>query len=208
MDTLKPMRRRSRQQGFSLVMTLIMLVIILLSSLGMMMAMRGGVSTAGNIAFRQAAVRSADVAGQEGLQWVSTQLGVDTTALNTTNTGANPGYYAIFNEADATCTTTTAFTPQSYDFANPACAMVHGSSVSGYTLYYVIHRMAAAAGSCPAAGCTGPLESANNNPGCSHDPDMPDYCGLASTRLHVYYRITIKVSGPRHNSRYIQTFVY
>ncbi len=207
MDTLKPMRR-NRQQGFSLVMTLIMLVIILLSSLGMMMAMRGGVSSAGNIAFRQSAVRSADVAGEEGLDWVNTQLTADPAALNTTDTATKPGYYAIFNEADAACTTTTAFSPQTYDFSNADCAMEHGSSVSGYTLYYVVHRMAGAYGACPAVGCTGPLESANNNPGCSHDPDMPDYCGLASTRLHVYYRITIKVAGPRHNSRYVQTFVY
>ena len=195
-------------------MTLIMLVIILLSSLGMMMAMRGGVSSAGNIAFRQAAVRVADVAGQDGLQWLGTTLGADSTSLNATDTSAKPGYYSIFNQADAACINNPdpadpSFYPQHYDFSNAACAMTHsGGAVSDYTLYYVIHRMAANAGACPGASCTGVMESASNNPGCSHDPDMPDYCGLSSNRLHVYYRITIKVAGPRHNSRYIQTFVY
>ncbi|HQR03443.1 MAG: type II secretion system protein [Proteobacteria bacterium] len=208
---------RRKEQGFSLVMTIVMLSVILLSSLGLLYAMRGGISTAGNIAFRQAATRVADVAGQTAYLWVQSTLSGNSSALDNTSAATLPGYYAIYNEADPGCSNTAAFLPQTYNFAGTnssgrPCAMAFGGStpipVNQYTLYYVVHRMSGAYGPCPGAGCTGPLQAASNNPGCSHDTDSPNYCGLSSSLVHVYYRITVKVVGPMHNSRYVQSFFY
>ena len=41
------------------------------------------------------------------------------------------------------------------------------------------------------------------------DPTSASFCGATTvTNSLVYYRITVKVAGPRQNNRYIQAFVY
>ena len=200
-----------RQRGFALVFTLLILVVIVLTAQAMLIMMRGGVTTAGNIAFRQAAVRVADVAAADGFQWVNTQTSSIATLLNNTNLGTTPGYYSKFDEADPNCSTTATFSPQSYGFENTGsnCAIAYPSQVSGYNLYYVIHRMANTSNAaCPGAGCSGPSVTSTCPPGTSQDPSSPNYCKAGVTNTYVYYRITVKVVGSRHNSRYIQTFVY
>ncbi len=219
MELINVSAKPHAQRGFALVFTLIILVVMVLAAQAMMLMMRGGVTTAGNVAFRQAAVRVADVAGEDGYQWVNTKTTASATDLNTTDATTKPGYYATHNEVVTACSSTAAFAPQSYDFTNPACAMAHtvggaafdGSNaelVSNYALYYVVHRMAGAAGACPGAGCTGPTVTSTCPPGSSQDPSSPAYCKVGVTSTKVYYRITVKVVGPRHNSRYVQTFVY
>jgi hypothetical protein len=74
--------------------------------------------------------------------------------------------------------------------------------------------MASAAGTaCPAALCLAPPFAAAAGgaaAGCSMDPTSASFCGAAAAGANslVYYRITIKVVGPRQNNRYIQAFVY
>jgi type IV pilus assembly protein PilX len=197
-----------QQQGFVLVMTLIILVVMVISAQGLMLMARSGVTSAGNVAFRQAAVRVADVAAEQAYQWVNAQTSASATAMTTTDFDTRPGYYAIHNETDSDCSTTTDFAPQNYKFTKAGCAMTYGTRVSGYDLYYIVHRMAENTGACPGADCSGPSVTATPPGGCSNDPSAPDYCGNYTSTQHVYYRITVKVIGPRHNSRYIQTFVY
>ena len=210
MDTLANMKsyRHGQQHGFVLVMTLIILVVMVLSAQALMLVARSGVTTAGNVAFRQAAVRVADVAAEDAFQWVNNQTAASATAMTTTDNLTKPGFYAIHNQTDPSCSTTTQFTPQTYKFTAAGCSMVHTGEVSGYTLYYVVHRMAAGTGACPAADCSGPSVDTTPQAGCSKDPSAPEYCGNYGSTRHVYYRVTVKVVGPRPNSRYIQTFVY
>lgn len=209
MGTLKRRPIQGRQSGFVLVLTLIILVIITLSSVAMMVSLRAGVSAAGNIAFRQAATRVGDIAVEDGLQWLVTNaVG---TAMNSDRTG----YYATHNAVAGGCSSTAAFTPQSYDFANNACALQHGTTVSGYTMSYVIHRMAATGGL--GLPCTDALaecmfapvaSSAGVAPGSTHSTGQSYQAAITNTAGLVYYRITVKVKGPRNNNRYIQAFVY
>lgn len=217
MDTLNARPTPGSQRGFVLVMTLMILVILVLSGIALMTIMRAGVSTAGNIAFRQAAVRVADVAAEEAFQWVSAQIGASAAALESTDTSTRPGYYASAREWSTTCstqsTTSTAkpdFLPHLYDFSSTSCAMAHAGPVSGYNLAYVVHRMAAGPGACPAAGCSGPSVTVSCPTGSSHESGADSFCssGGSTTSVHVYYRVTIKVSGPQHNTRYVQTFFY
>ena len=197
-----------REQGFALIFTLIILVVMVLSALGLMMITRGGITTAGNVAFRQAAVKVADVAAEDAFQWVLTNTA--TEALAAVLEGSAGGYYAYALDAAAGCTTQAGFTPQTYEFTKAGCAKTHGTPVSGYELYYVIHRMAKGTGPCSNSdtGCSGPALTSVCPPGSPADPQDPNYCKAGISTTHPYYRVTIKVVGPRHNSRYIQTFVY
>ncbi|HEY6897196.1 MAG TPA: hypothetical protein VI279_08035 [Rhodocyclaceae bacterium] len=215
MDALTLPRRARREGGFILVMTLVILVVITLSSMAMMLGTKAGISAAGNIAFRQAATRVADVAVETAFQFVSTQIGTSAGALD--NTNAANGYYSSYNEVLAACTTsgTTTFSPAAYDFANGNCAIKLTNPVSGYDLYYVIHRMATTANTaCPAAGCMAPdvtlTSSSGTTPGGSTESGASVFGSSAGTVSNqiVYYRITVKVAGPKRNNRYIQAFVY
>lgn len=209
MGTLRRHRPARRESGFVLILALIILVIITLSSVAMMVSLRAGVSAAGNIAFRQAATRVGDIAVEDGLQWlVANAVG---TNLNSDRTG----YYATHNGVAGGCSATAAFTPQSYDFANNACALQHGSTVSGYSIYYVIHRMAATGGL--GLPCTDAMaecmfapvaSSAGIAPGSTHVSGQSYQTAITNTAGLVYYRITVKVKGPRNNNRYVQAFVY
>ncbi|RTL56468.1 MAG: hypothetical protein EKK46_04465 [Rhodocyclaceae bacterium] len=205
---------RASQSGFTLVMTLVILVVITLSSMAMMLATKAGIFASGNIAFRQAATRAADVVVETGFRWVNTQIAANANALD--NTNAAVGYYSSFNEVLASCTnsSTTQFNPATYDFANTSCAPAP-TQVGDYAVYYVVHRMATTANTaCPAAGCMAPtVIQANNNtqtPGGSSESGASQFGSGSSSVSNqiVYYRITVKVVGPKRNTRYIQAFVY
>jgi type II secretory pathway pseudopilin PulG len=222
---------RNRQQGFVIVIALVVMVIMTLASVAMVSSLKGGISASANVAFRQAATRSADVAVDNAYTWVQAQIATTASALNSNIAPANtaaaattPRYYATMSAADSGCKkdgVADAFTPQSYRFSDTVtgsdgfpCAAKMANKPSGYELYYVIHRMAQnAAAACPAAGCLAPLLTgalqAGNSAGCSMDPGSANFCGSTSTTNQlVYYRITVKVVGPRQNNRYIQGFVY
>ena len=230
MDKMKTQPNRPAQQGFVLVIALVIMVVMTLSAVAMITSLRGGISASGNISFRQAATRAADVASDSAYQWVLAQMAVptgldnDIEPVNTAAATTTARYYATLAGADIACKkdgVADAFTPQSYRFSDTAldadgapCASKIAGKPSGYDIYYVVHRMAVTAGlSCPAAQCVSPpstIPAAPPAPGCSQDPTSASFCGTSasSTSAAVYYRITVKVSGPRQNNRYIQAFVY
>lgn len=232
-----------------LVIALIIMIVMTLSSVAMVMSLRGGISASANIAFRQAATRGADVAVDSAYQWVMTQMTSSATALNNSLAPADAAeatvtaaeaatlatrvrYYATMNGADSGCKkdgVADAFTPTSYRFSEtttgadgfPCAARVAGNP-AGYTIYYVIHRMAntteaaclaaggaAGCGSCPTAGCLQPAitSSSSGQTGVSQSATGPIFSS-SSTNAAVYYRITVKVAGPRQNNRYIQGFIF
>lgn len=242
--TLRQAKRRygpRQQSGFMLVVALIIMIVMTLSSIAMLISLRGGISASANIAFRQAATRSGDVAVDAAYQWVSNQiLTVSATSLNDNLAPANtaaatstPRYYATMNGADSGCKkdgAANAFTPTLYRFSDtltgadglPCAGRVPGNP-AGYTLYYVIHRMAntteaacvaaggaAGCGTCPTAGCLAPAIAATSSSetGSSKDATAPILSTSTATNSAVYYRITVKVTGPRQNNRYIQGFVF
>lgn len=265
---------RKTQQGVVLVLTLVILVIITLASAAMMASLRSGLSASANIAFRQAASRTADIALNDALSQLNAQIVPLATALDANSGGAAAVRYmaslssvpvgcskstvltlsaatALANAAatadswtheacwnsvaqqyatplnataagwsDANTRCTPAFTPQDYRFNDSSlaavvgtdgavCATKFGSAPSGYSLFYVVHRMARASGACltAATGCSTASTTSTTGckPGQSCDADTPVTNTINSS---VYYRVTVKVAGPRQNNRYIQAFVY
>lgn len=263
-----------RERGVVLIMTLVILVIITLSSAAMMASLRSGISASSNIAFRQAATRTADVALNDALGQINAQIVPLATALDANSgVGGAIRYMASMSSAPVGCTKTAAisltaatalasaaatadkwkheacwnsgtgqyatpldatalgwtdantqctamFTPQDYRFNDSAMAVVSGSdgaacttkfasTPSGYSLFYVAHRLALASGACTTAttGCSTASTTADTGckPGQSCDADAPVTNTINSS---VYYRVTVKVAGPRQNNRYIQAFVY
>ena len=206
---------RHSQRGISLVITLVVLVIITLSSVAMMATLKSGTSASANIAFRQAATRTADVGVQSALQWFTGK----STATLEQNSTTGGRYYATGEGTNSGCTKDdpatgvayTTFSPDHYRFDDSTvgtdglpCAVRDANSPSGYSVFYVIHRMASAVGSCTTVGCMKPtgLSCANSTAQAGKSNEF-DFDSASTT----YYRITVKVVGPRQNNRYVQAFV-
>lgn len=202
----------SGQGGFSLLMTLLSLLILSLSAMAMMSLLKAGVTTSGNIAFRQAAVRAGDIGVEDARTWLASQ-----TSSYLENTDTSQGYWA---------TSVPNFDPKTFPFAASARVHLNGSSgapgtavsaadkVSGYTVYFVIHRMATSSGKCdPAtsnAACLFPpvVTASETGQGSSTSGGSGYGLGLSSSTGKVYYRVTVKVVGPRFNTRYVQALLY
>jgi hypothetical protein len=91
----------------------------------MITSLRGGISASGNISFRQAATRAADVASDSAYQWVLAQMAVptgldnDIEPVNTAAATTTARYYATLAGADIACKKdgVADATPQSYRLA-------------------------------------------------------------------------------------------
>ena len=187
----------SPQRGFSLIMTLMILLILTTSALAMLLVMRGGTNTAANIAFRQAATRVADIGVASAFTYLNGQ-----TVSYLKDDHTVDGYYA---NNDPT------FSPGGFDFTGSGKYL--GTDYSGYKIYYVVHRMAMTSGvpcSDPTAGCIFPpaASSTGVQAGQSHAGGTGSGQQISGITGLVYYRVTVKVIGPRFNNRYVQAFLY
>jgi type IV pilus assembly protein PilX len=211
-----------RDQGFVLFMTLVMLVILTLSGLAMMQMMGAGVTAAGNIAFRQASVRYADLALEDARVWLQGQVA---TYLHDDHPDDH-GYMAWVQQSHPAAATD--FDPQTHDWTNTNLAHLYSASpdpdldgdgdpttFSGYRIYYVIHRLAVGHEACsvPGTGCMIP-PTVSGGGGTVVAPGTTQIAGtgytppILGTTGNVYYRITAKVVGPRHNTAYVQAIMH
>lgn len=202
---------RKAAKGVILFMTLLMLVILTISGVAMMQIMDAGVSAAGNIAFRQASLRVADVGIEEARTWLQSQdastLQSDQAQGASATQSNQGGYYA---------SSPLLFDPKTYSWTTCVDKDVDGEcdTFSGYKLYYVIHRMAQNSGASCTAVATGCLFAMNaSSAGTAEGQSQSGGTGgnqhnISGAGGLVLYRITVKVSGPRHNINYVQAFMY
>jgi type IV pilus assembly protein PilX len=189
----------ARQRGVVLVVTLIVLVAMMLASVALVRAVDTVNTVAGNLAFREAATHSGDAGAEAAIAWLESQNG----------TGA------LFNHNYAMGYSATRIDPaagQSWDaFWN---SVLSGQSVTlnggkpdaaGDIVSYTISRMCNAVGD-PATVNTdcSKSEVAATNPGASGQGAGD--VGLLYTTQY-YYRITVRVVGPRNTISYVQVTI-
>jgi len=119
------------------------------------------------------------------------------------------GYYATAQ--------TDTFSPSTYDWTDDAKTRQYivgsNDTFSGYKMYYVTHRMAVTAGypcSNQAAHSMFPINasSAGTTAGTTQSGGSGYMTFISGSTGLVYYRITVKVVGPRYNNRFVQVFMY
>lgn len=154
---------------------------------------------AGNLAFRQAATHSADAGIEAAFSWLTDAR---TTISKLSNDSTVDGYSA--NGNDPTRSPATGQTWETYWNTLPAARIKRQPpDAAGNTVSYIIDRMCASAGApddgarCTTSTFTKPDENGNL---C---PDCPKYV----TRSSIYYRITVRVEGPRNTISFVQTMV-
>lgn len=202
---------RPGQRGLVLVLALIVLAAMSLAAIGLMRGVLGSNRVSGNLAYQQAAVQAADVGAETAIAWLE-QLSTETVAggsstapaVNANRLYANlrqsPGvaYNYVATRADPAASQSWDSFWQTLVTAGQVNSLPADSA--GNTVSFAIHRLCANAGAPALSGCeTSPVQSSSGRG--QNNRLQPSGLG------QVYYRITVRVQGPRNAASFIQTMV-
>ncbi len=199
----KPLHHRKRrpspmahaQRGVVLIIALIVLVAMSLGGAAILRSVDTATLIAGNYAFKQSSLQSANVGIESAIKWIST----NNSNLNSNNTG----YYA----------STSRLSGQRFKWEDPtvwASAQTVGTDAAGNTVQYVIHRLCNDTGPVSAtnlcatnigagsdAALDAPAEGSSNTSGSSAFTSPPK----------MYLRVIARSVGPRNAVSYVQAMV-
>lgn len=179
-----------RQQGIIVFIALVALMVMMVAGIALMRSVDTGNMIAGNLAFRQRAVHSADA----GVELARTWLVANNTGTVLYTDIAGGGYYAEREDP----TTWGAF----FQGAMPPTTF---TDPAGNAVTYVIHRLCSIAGdpSNPANACASTVATGSYAAGNSKAAGRRSVNGT----VQMFYRVTVQVVAPRNTVSYIQTVV-
>ncbi|MFM9881605.1 MAG: hypothetical protein ACKVQT_01140 [Burkholderiales bacterium] len=198
----------SNERGVVLFIVLIVLVAMSMAAISMFRSVDTGSIVAGNLAFKQNALLSADAAAEQARTWVNANV----LLLD----GDNPanGYYANRQDSlDLMGTRTPGNLADDVDWSGtnsliPTKAIVLPvDPTTGNQVSYVVHRLCAIGGSVnsvdPAQNCA---VASSNAAGSTQDAVEYGNYGL-STQNAAYFRITARILGPRQTVTLVQSTI-
>lgn len=209
-------RPRTTQRGIVLIMALIVLVAMTLAALALVRSVYTANIIAGNLAFQQSATHSADAGVEAAVTWLENNNG---RVTSTTAADCNPNtlpvlscnqtaYGYLASRQDPSIGTSG---QESWD--KFWSSTLNGSAKTlavdsaGNTVSYVIQRMCSSAGDAQDTGndcSTSPTYTAGTCAGGSScDSQRDNLAGISQ----VYYRITVRVVGPRNTQSFTQAIV-
>ncbi|MEO8134840.1 MAG: hypothetical protein ABI831_12775 [Betaproteobacteria bacterium] len=191
-------RQFRRERGAVMFITIIVLVVMTLAGIALVRSVDTSNLVAGNLAFHESAIHSGDTGIEEAVKWLQDNAGA---TLNTDDSTA--GYSS--NGMNAARSPATGQSWDAYWTATLAARSktIAGPNGAGNTVAFVIDRMCAFANA-PNLGAT-----------CASSPVVTAATGNAevageiplNSQSKVYYRITVKISGPRNTVSYTQATV-
>ena len=173
--------KRSTQQGFSLIFVLIVLAVMLIGAIAMLRSTDVSARVVGNLSFQAAATKATDIGISEASKALNAQANTDTTIPNQ--------YFATRQPENADGV------PSTVDWS-----AVVSQQVGNYSVQRVIERL------CQSTPVTDPttqcmmyeVASAGSN-----KAGTQAYANPAS----LYYRITVRVTGPKSTTSFVQALV-
>lgn len=207
---MKPTPRQA-ERGLVLVLALIVLAALSLAAVGLMRGVFSSNRIAGNLASQQAAVQAADVGIERAVAWLeqqarattqapapaaSTAPAVPSTALHRTISAGMK--YSAVSESPGKNQTWESFWSQQV-----AAGRVNSlpTDANGNQVSFVIHRLCRAEGAPDGANCdASPDVRAGEGSSKGNAPQV-------QAPSIVYYRITVRVQGPRNANSFIQAVV-
>lgn len=186
------------QRGAVLLVALIVVVLMLLAGVAVMRTVDSAAVFAGNLAFQQAATHSADTGIETAMSWLqaNNENGV-LYADDTTN-----GYSANGNDPSRTPAANQSWD----DYWNQTLTSrtrTLSTNSAGNTVSYVIDRLCRFAGA-PGSGAS--CASVPDSSAASTNAEAAGRLQITNPSL-VYYRITVRVDGPRNTVSYVQAVV-
>jgi len=193
--------RIAKQRGVVLFLALIALVVMSLAAVALIRSVDTSTIVAGNLAFKQSAITSADSGLESAIVWVT-----GTAPATLDSDSAANGYYA-------TAPTAFPFTADAtWAAGSSAPATGDGIDANGYeatsgnTTRYIIQRMCRVAGAPTTANCL--FGAATGGTGSKTGVDATGAGAVTASGLSPMYRITARITGPRNTISYVQSFVY
>ena len=193
---------RRAQQGVVLFVSLIILVAMTLAGIALMRSVDTNVLIAGNLAFRQANTMYADTGVEAARAWLS----ANAASLNNNQPGGALHYWANYQLGVNFLGTA----PVSSDNYNWAQAATVAAPDPAYTSAYVIHRLCGGTGAPSDASAKCMQASAGGGSGSSGlgTKGVVSYGVQALPGIStIYYRVTVRVRGPRNTLSYVQAIV-
>lgn len=197
-------RPQARQSGVVLIIALVVLVALTLAAVTLVRSVDTSNIIAGNLAFQQAATHSADAGIEDAIAWLQTK----STANKLNDSDSTRGYRAdgstIAPDAgeswDQFWTRSLGQRAYTLQLSNRD----NGSDEAGNVVSYVIDRMCSEAGVSSVSGgscMSSPVVSA-----ATGNQEEANEVQLNAPSV-VYYRITVRVAGPRNTVSYVQAMV-
>lgn len=206
---------RQRQSGVALMVALIALAAMTLAGVALVRSIDTNALIAGNLAFRQNATTSADTGVEAARTWI---MNKSSTSLENDDVGN--GYYATkMSGLDVTGSRTKGSddnvkwldTTSDVPLPGAFSAKCDPVDATGNRMCYVIQRMCAETGSRddPGNGCslTWSGNTSGNSKGAMQQNVTYQQTLVGSGNSMTYYRITVRVAGPRNNNSYVQVFI-
>lgn len=188
-----------KQEGIILIIALIMMVAMTLGGLALMRSVHTTTIIAGNLAFQQAATNSADRGIETAVTWLESTLAANVNGLDQDNTALG---YTASKPATDDPSANQDWTELWTTVWSPRGVRTVGDDNAGNSVQYVIQRMCSQTGSPGTAGCaTSPIDvsSAGGSKGAG--------TVKLNVNAQVYYRITVRVTGPRNTTSFVQSIV-
>lgn len=194
-------RRRQRESGIVLVIMLIVLVAMTLAAISLVRSTDTTNVIAGNLSFQQAAVHSADAGVELATKWLAS-VAADLTLDSSDSTN---GYQADGLNVGPNLASNPPQTWDAYWTATLAAraVTVQQQDAAKNTVSYVIDRLCANTGSSTGgASCV-------SSPSVAVATGNEEEAGQKGLNVPgvVYYRITVRVDGPRNSVSYVQSVV-
>jgi len=191
------------QRGVVLFIALIVLVAMTLAGIAVMRSVGTNVLISGNIAFKQATTSVADYGVEKARDWV--QKALPTVLQNDTPA---EGYFSSW-KYDPTAPTdlTKNFDPYQFDW-NASGKLVAPASDPSTTVQYVVHRMCRLANTSADDINQQCVTVATSSTGGSTQNVISGGQQPLTNLTQVYFRVTVKVTGPKNATSFIQTTLY
>lgn len=194
------------QKGLALFVALVVLVAMSLAGIALVRSVDTATLIAGNMAFRQSATTSGDAGVEAARTWLIANNG---STLQNDHTG--DGYYATSQDAlDLTGNRTPGETGDDVGWegggaAAPKCL---AADEAGNTSCYIIHRLCNTAGPLSGATCsTQQSVKGGSSLGAMRPMTTAQERSWSEVATLAYYRVTVRIAGPRNNTSYIQAFI-
>jgi Tfp pilus assembly protein PilX len=201
------------QKGLALLVALIVLVAMSLAGIALVRSVDTASLLAGNIAFRQGATLGADAGIEAARSYLMTAL-----AGSLENNQLDAGYYATSQDAvDLTGNRSPGNDGDDVKWpgvtggiSTPVCIAVKDDA--GNSICYIVHRLCDSIGAVDVTTCATEQGTASDRGsskggylgGMTYTGGLdPDPLGPPM----VYYRVTVRVAGPRNNVSYVQSFL-
>lgn len=208
---------RRAQRGISLLFALMALVILGFGAVALTRSVDTSTLVMGNLSFRQDAVTASSSGAEQAMKWLDANQGGNKLDAD----DVNKGYYArSLDKLDPVGTRTNKDNPlpvvnwdgkcmglASSAYSTCAVNPQTGTNVNGNKVQYVITRLCDTIGAPSGANLC--LRPAGTTTGSAKDRGELQPGGrLSSGQASPYYRIIVRVEGPRNTVSYTESLVH